>query len=74
MSSPSATTTAQQLDLIIAKLDALTTKVNLLATRLDALEASVIKAQDQGKEIKQVVSDTQLAVINVQTAVGKIRF
>jgi chaperonin cofactor prefoldin len=69
-----ATSTPQQLDLIIAKLDALTTKVNVISTRLDALEASMTKAQDQGKEIKQVVNDTQLAVINVQTAVGKIRF
>jgi hypothetical protein len=69
-----ATSTPQQLDLIIAKLDALTTKVNVISTRLDAIEASEIKAQGQGKEIKQIVNDTQLAVINVQTAVGKIRF
>jgi hypothetical protein len=69
-----STSTPQQLDLIIAKLDALTAKVNGLATRLGAIEASETKAQDQGKEIKQVVNDTQLAVINVQTAVGKIRF
>jgi hypothetical protein len=62
-----ATSTPQQLDLIIAKL-------NVISTRLDALEANAITTQDQGKEIKQVVNDTQLAVINVQTAIGKIRF
>jgi hypothetical protein len=62
-----STSTPQQLDLIIAKL-------NVISTRLDALEANEIKTQDQGKEIKQVVNDIQLAVINVQTAVGKIRF
>jgi hypothetical protein len=69
-----STSTPQQLDLIIAKLDALTAKINVISTRLDAVEASETKTQNQGKEIKQVVNDTQLAVINVQTAVGKIRF
>jgi type II secretory pathway component PulM len=69
-----STSTPEQLVLIIAKLDALTAKVNGLATDIGVLKASVTKTQDQGREIKQVVNDTQLAVINVQTAVGKIRF